>query len=267
MKKIFTALIIVILLLLSIVIFLLDHSLNSSIADDKLIVFEQTVHYTECFLEKGDIDDEVIIDGIVSGEDYVKIAEYDFNSSQKLLVETDMLIPADTPVLSVDSKEIKFDKPIRMIDFTVEEKHIMLTYLDYSELYIQAFYDAKLEEKVTHLTKVTAQKGNDSLTNVSITRLGYEIENGMIGMQLNTSEYLLPGTEIKVHLIFHTYTDQWLIPNDWLKTDEKGTYVTYLNDQSIEEDLYVNVICKGVEKTAIEIDEAYLDRRFVYGNY
>lgn len=267
MKKVFAALIFVIMLLLSAIILLLKYNLKSDVADDKLIHFEQTIHYTECLLYKGDINDEVILDGIVTGEEYIKTTEYSFDNSQKLLVGTDTFIPEGTSVFNIDGKEIQFDKSIRVIDYTVEEQYIILTYLDYSALFIQAYYDASLEEYVTHQTKVTAQKNDDSLIDVSIAKLGYEIQNGMIEVQLHTSECLLPGTEVKVHLIFHTYTDQWLIPNDWLKTDERGTYVTYLDEVGMEEDVYVNVICRGVNETAIEINEEFTNRRFVYGNH
>lgn len=253
--------------MLSAIIFLLEYNLKSDVADDKLIRFEQTIHYTECLLHKGDINDEVFLDGVVTGKEYVKTIEYVFDHSQKLLVETDTFIPKGTAVCNIDGKDIQFDQSIRVIDYTVEEQYIMLTYLDYSALFIQAYFDASQEEYVTHQTKVTAQKNDESQTDVSITKLGYEIQNGMIEVQLHTSECLLPGTEVEVHLVFHTYTEQWLIPNDWLKTDERGTYVTYLDDAGVEEDVYVNIICRGVNETAIEINEAFTNRRFVYGNH
>lgn len=79
-------LIFVIMLMLSAIIFILKYNLNSDVADDKLIRFEQTIHYTECTLYKGDINDEVILDGVVTCEEYVKTIEHGFDHSQKLLV-------------------------------------------------------------------------------------------------------------------------------------------------------------------------------------
>lgn len=233
MKKVFAILFLVILCLSGIIIYLLNKNLNSSVIENDILSdFEQTIHYTETQLSKADFDNEIIVDCIVSGENYVETWEKDFLYSEELYVDKDSIIPAETPILRVDYPEYTFPFPIRVIDYSVykseEEKRCKLTYLNYDCLYIDVYYDEKYVDKVSHNTKINVFKGDVPLTNVIIDRLGYEIIDGKANIRLKVSELLLPGTSVKAQIIFETLKDQWIIKNDFIKTNKNGGTIPYL---------------------------------------
>lgn len=272
MKKVYALLFLVIICLSGVIIYLLNKNLNSTVVEDNtLLNFEQTLHYTETKLSKSDFDNEITVDGIVSGDNYIETWEKEFIYSEELYVDKDVIIPAETPVLRVDYPEYTFPSPIRVIDYSVtnseDNKRCKLTYLNYDRLYINASYDEKYADKVSHNTKINVFKDNAPLTNVVIDSLGYEIKDGKASVRLKSSELLLPGTSVKVQIIFETLKDQWIIKNDFIKSNKKGDkYLTYLDESGLEEDINISVICEGEEYSAIDIDPNYADRRFVYGN-
>ena len=269
MKKVIAALVVLILILLGAIILLLNHDLNAGEPDAKLLTFEQSKNYIECVLWKGDINDEAVLEGVVKGDSYLKTVEYEFKNTYELLAERDTIIDKDTSVLKVDSKEIAFDAPIRIVsleEYEGEEnrKYLLLTYLDFEALYIEAYYDSNLQDAVTHETVVTATASERDLHDLQIQSLGYEIVDNKIRIQLKASDLLLPGTTVKVHLIFRTYKDQWLAPNELIRKDNQGYYLTYLDEFSAEHDVYVTILYKGEEQSAIKIDPDFADRSFVY---
>lgn len=271
MKKVYVVLFLLIICLLCIIIYLLNNNLNSVVEDNTLLNFEQTVHYTETLLAKSDFDNEITVDGVISGDNYIETWEKDFIYSQELYVEKDVIIPAETPVLRVDYPEYTFPDPIRVIDYSVikseNERRCKLTYLNYNRLYIDVSYDEKYVDKISHNTKIKVFKNGIPLTNVVVDSLGYEIKDGKASVRLKASELLLPGTSVKVQIIFETLKDQWIIENSFIKSNKKGDkYLTYLDDSGFEEDINISVICEGEQYSAIEIDPNYAERRFVYGN-
>ncbi len=265
MNKIYVALVAVIIGLVGAVVFLL----NDNLSEDENLSFEEftpAIHYTETVLTKDDFDDEILLTGTVCGDNFVQNINYTYKRDYKFLIEEGSVIPKKTPYLKIDGADKISASPMRIIKCSENNKNLDITYLDYSKLHILSYFNSNFDGKITPKTKVKAFFKNKPLENISISQIGYEIVDNKIELQLNTTTPLLSGSEVEIHVIFKTYKDQWILPNEFINKDSKGTYLTYLEDDQ-EKNVYIKVVCKGVSKSAIQMDKEYCERKFVYGNY
>lgn len=280
MKKICLLLFVIIVGLTGGICYLLNHSLEQEAFS--LDEFKKTNLYVETLLSKEDIVDERVSEGTVIGDGAVEVKEFSYIYEFQIKAETGDIIPADTSVLQYDYyNEVVFPNPVRIIKFDVYTKEIeemvddvpvkknvkmiSVTYLDYGKTYVLASFETEYDSIINSSTVFNVIYNEKPLKDVELLQKGYECKEGDFDIMLKTSDLLLPGTKIKVHLPLHNYTDQWTIPNDFVYKDKQGSYLIYL-DEDLEQKVYVDVICKTEEKTAVRIDEKYTERTFICEN-
>lgn len=265
MKKMYLILLIIIALLMGGIVYILYNNLSVS-DDNEILEFKSTKHYSEIMLGKGSINKEIIISGIVTGDEYIKTAQYDYENACELLVDLDNNISAEANILRIDGKEIGLNRRIRIVNYEKYDQYAEITYLDYEELFIEAHIEEKYYNQINRQLTVKGIYNDNEIDNVIISEIGCEIVNGLIGLKLKSSTVLLPGSEIELQVIFDVLENQTLISNEFIKKDEKGHYLTYLEDEE-ENYVYVEIVYQGTDLSSINIDEEYLTRRFVNESY
>ncbi len=156
----------------------------------------------------------------------------------------------------------KSETDARIIDISVSNEDIItIKYLDYKALRIQGRYSSELADDISYDTPVKILYKGESFDS-RIIELGYEVVDGYIKICLDLPKNLLPGTAVKATLIKKVYPNQYTVDNAFVLEDNLGTYINRITAENELEKVYVDVLCKTADYTAIAIDETYAKDRF-----
>jgi len=263
LKKIILGLISVIIGLLFVIMYLLNESLDTE-EYDIVNTIEKEIHYTECTLAVRDVEDIYTVDATVYGEEenYIRTIEYEFWRNYEICVSKGSEVKTEDILVKIDGTEKKSDTDARIIDIAVSKEDIItIKYLDYKALCIQGRYSSELADDISYDTPVKILYKGESFDS-RIIDLGYEVTDGYIKICLDLPKNLLPGTAVKAMLIKNVYPNQYTIDNAFVLEDNLGTYINCITDENELEKVYIDILCKTEEYTAITIDESFAKDRF-----
>lgn len=263
MKKVIFVLSFVIIGLLFVILYLLNESLDTE-EYDIVNAIEKEIHYTECTLTVRDVEDIYWADATVYGEEehYIQTLEYEFWRNYELCTSKGSEVKTGDILVKIDGAEKTISTDAKIIDISVSKEDIItIKYLDYKALCIQGRYSSELADDITYHTPVKILY-NGELYDSRINDLGYEVIDGYIRIYLDLPKNLLPGTGVKIMIIKNVYPNQYTIDNAFVLEDNLGTYINRITEENELEKIYVDILCKTEEYTAITIDDNYVKDRF-----
>lgn len=263
MKKVIFALSTIIVGLLFVIMYLLNESLDTK-EYNIINEIEKEVHYTECTLAVRDIEDVYMADAVVYGEEecYMQTVVYEFWRNYELCISKGSEVKKGDTLVKIDGAEKIINTNAKIIDIAIsEDDFITIKYIDYQALSVQGRYSSELVDEINYDTPVKILY-NGELYDSKINDFGYEVVDGYIKIYLDLPKNLLPGTAVKAMIIKNVYQNQYTIDNIFVSEDNFGTYINRITEENELEKVYIDIICKTDEYSAIAIDENYVKDRF-----
>jgi len=225
---------------------------------DLVLIDSEPSNVVSFHINYGDFTDQYTTTGIVVGEDYIIDIAFSYIDEYMINIDVNSDFSESDIILRTDGTNRTIDCEGRVVNVSEINQNIIVTYIDYSKLYVLSNIP-NVDRNIVSLRTPVIVTYNENSSSSEIHEIGFNVTNDLLATKLENSLKLLPGTEVIVSYEREVINDVYYILNDFLSEDNNGYYIHMKNNSEFEDEseytkIYVDVIKQNDIVSIIDFD-------------
>lgn len=258
MKKVIVVLGCVICVLLGGIVWLLKDNLETEeyhISVD----YESATEYLKIYVGRSDYEETKSAEGYCQCDVGEKSEQLVYTNDAVMKVERFQDFDEEETVALIDGEEVVLGCTGKLLDYTIEEQSVTLTYIDYEDFWVSAEVPQELLHDLSYDTTTYVYVG-DKQYSATIQWMDWRVVGGYTTVNVKTEAKMLPGEQVRVVFVMDVYPDVVAVKTEYILEDNVGTFLYWQDELSgVVEKIYFTVVQGGDDYSIIDIDEVYVN--------